>query len=169
MIAPSKPVEDGADADDVPVPMITPSTVRKARSLCSRMVAAPAGLPARMTPTRHLSTRRASMGSSLRGPRAPDRCRRTVPPPPTASRRSPPPTAAAPSAPASALRTSTATTQAISTPINPPLAGEHRRFHQELVQDVAPARAQDLRMPISCVRSVTTASMMFMITIRPPP
>ena len=40
------------------------------------------------------------------------------------------------------LRTSTATIHAMPTPINPPVPGQHRRFHQVLVEDVAAARAQ---------------------------
>ena len=65
------------------------------------------------------------------------------------------------------FRTTTATAQASSTPITPPAAdsiNDSTRNWFRMSLCLAPT---DLRIPISCVRSVTTASMMFMITTPP--
>ena len=65
------------------------------------------------------------------------------------------------------LRTSIATIHAIPTPASPPVpasTADSTRYWLRMSRRRAPS---DLRMPISCVRSVTTASMMFMITIPP--
>ena len=52
-------------------------------------------------------------------------------------------------------------------PDHPADQAEHRRFGQELDQDVPPRAPSALRRPISRVRSVTETSMMFMIPIPP--
>ena len=63
--------------------------------------------------------------------------------------------------------TRTVMAQAINTPISPPLADSSDDSIRNC-RRMSPLRApSDLRMPISCVRSVTTASMMFMITTPP--
>ena len=63
----SKPVRMAATPMIVPVPMITPSTVRNARILCERMVciASTSPLVKASFVMDYRSTRRASMGSSL--------------------------------------------------------------------------------------------------------
>ncbi len=63
----SKPVRMALTPMMVPVPMITPSTVRKARSLWVRMVCRARVMPLRkaIRVMGYRSTRRASIGSSL--------------------------------------------------------------------------------------------------------
>ena len=63
----SKPVRMAVTPMMVPVPMMTPSTVRKARILCERMVwtASTRPLAKASLVMDYRSTRRASMGSSL--------------------------------------------------------------------------------------------------------
>ena len=61
----------------------------------------------------------------------------------------------------------TASNHAAPTPIRPPApasTADSTRYWFRMSRRRAPS---DLRMPISCVRSVTTASMMFMITMPP--
>ena len=53
-----------------PVPMITPSTVRNDRILCSRMVASASLMPEPNGASGHFSILRASIGSSLAARRA---------------------------------------------------------------------------------------------------
>src|ERR1039458_10532697 len=62
------------------------------------------------------------------------------------------------------LRTANATIHARTTPASPPTAestDDSTRYWYRMSRRRAPS---DLRMPISCVRSVTTANMMFMMT-----
>src|ERR1035438_3758266 len=65
------------------------------------------------------------------------------------------------------LRTSTASVHAISTPARPSVAARHDDSTRNWFRMSRRRAPSDLRMPISCVRSVTTASMMFMITMPP--
>ena len=65
------------------------------------------------------------------------------------------------------LRTSTASVHAIATPAKPPVAAKHEDSTRNWFRMSRRRAPSDLRMPISCVRSVTTASMMFMITMPP--
>src|ERR1039458_7541054 len=65
------------------------------------------------------------------------------------------------------LRTANATSHARTTPARPPAAestDDSTRYWYRMSRRRAPS---DLRMPISWVRSVTTANMMFMITTPP--
>ena len=65
------------------------------------------------------------------------------------------------------LRTSTATSHASMTPISPPMPASIDDSTRNWFRMSWRRAPTDLRMPISCVRSVTTASMMFMMTTPP--
>jgi hypothetical protein len=72
VIEASKPARMAATPMMVPVPMMTPSTVRKARNLWLRMVwnASTSPLEKAWPDILYLSTRKASMGSSMDARRA---------------------------------------------------------------------------------------------------
>ncbi len=65
------------------------------------------------------------------------------------------------------LRTATATNHAANTPIRPPMPASIADSTRNWLRMSRLRAPTDLRMPISCVRSVTTASMMFIITTPP--
>ncbi len=165
----SKPVRIAPTPMMVPVPMITPSTVRNARSLCVRMVCnASDHAVEECQPVIVISPPAALRSGRASPPAAPDRCRRTAPP--TAESPTPRNTDVHGSAMGTevTLRTSTATHHATH--------DAHQAAQRRPAPPIPPGtdsgcRARrapsDLRMPISCVRSVTTASMMFMITMPP--